>query len=244
MNILLNINKPKRISYYTRAERQRGEARERKFISSMDVIREIKKKLPEKQKIGHFGTLDPIATGVLLVAIGRATKLSNSFLEKEKEYIGVLRLGVITDTWDITGKIIEKRKVKKNRSEIEKVFSQFKGEILQTPPFFSALKHKGKPLYKFARKGIKIKKEPRKVFIKEIEILKIDLSDITFKILCSKGAYIRSLCYDIGKGLGCGGCLKELTRTAIGEHKIEDSISLKEIKKMNWLEIKKFNLFK
>lgn len=242
MNILLNINKPKGVTSY-------------------DVIREIKKKIseiqaseantvsqgktkvfPSKQKIGHFGTLDPMAAGVLLVAIGKATKLGVSFLEKEKEYIGVLQLGVITDTWDITGKIIEEKKIKVKEKAIKKVFSQFKGEIFQTPPFFSALKHKGKPLYKFARKGIEIKKEPRKVFIKEIEILKIDLQEITFRVLCSKGTYVRSLCYDIGKELGCGCCLKELTRTAIGEYQIKKSVLLEEIKKLNWQEIEKFNL--
>ena len=223
MNILLNINKP------------RG-------ITSYDVIREIKKKLPQKQKIGHFGTLDPMATGVLLIAIGKATKLGSCFLNKEKEYIGMLQLGIITDTWDITGKIIEEKKVEVQEKDIKKVFSRFEKEIFQTPPIFSALKHKGKSLYKFARKGIKIKKEPRRIFIREIEVLKIDLPDITFRVLCSKGTYIRSLSYDVGKELGCGGCLKELTRTAIAEYRIENSISLEKIKKMDWLEIKKLNL--
>lgn len=223
MNILLNINKPQGITSY-------------------DVIRAIKKKLPEKQKIGHFGTLDPMATGVLLIAIGKATKLGSCFLNKEKEYIGVLQLGIITDTWDITGKIIAEKAVNITDNEIEKVFSQFKGKIFQTPPFFSALKHKGKSLYKFARKGIEIKKEPRKVFIKEIEILKIDLQEIIFRVLCSKGTYIRSLCYDIGKELSCGGCLKGLTRTAVAEYKIENSLSLDNLKKMNWAEIEEFNL--
>jgi len=223
MNILLNINKPQGITSY-------------------DVIRAIKKKLPEKQKIGHFGTLDPMATGVLLIAIGRATKLGGSFLEKEKEYIGVLRLGLMTDTWDITGNIVEEKEIKTTDDEIKKVFSQFKGELFQVPPFFSALKHKGQPLYKLARKGIEIKKESRKVFIKEIEILKIDLQEIIFRVLCSKGTYIRSLCYDIGKELSCGGCLKGLTRTAVAEYKIEDSLSLENLKKMSWAEIEEFNL--
>ena len=223
MNILLNINKPKGITSY-------------------DVIRVIKKKLPEKQKIGHFGTLDPMATGVLLIAIGKATKLGVSFLEKEKEYIGVLQLGIATDTWDITGNIITEKKVKVTKNEIEKVFSKFRGEIFQTPPFFSALKHKGQPLYKLARKGIEIKKNPRRIFIKKLEILKIDLPEVTFKVLCSKGTYIRSLCYDIGKELNCGGCLKELVRTAVAEYKIKNSLSLNYLKKMIWLEIEKFNL--
>ena len=225
MNILLNINKPQGITSY-------------------DVIRAIKKKLPEKQKIGHFGTLDPMATGVLLVAIGKATKLGDSFLEKEKEYVGVLRLGLITDTWDITGNIIAEKAVNVTDNEIKKVFSQFKGEFFQVPPFFSALKHKGQPLYKLTRRGIKIKKDPRRIFIKRNEILKINLPEITFQVLCSKGTYIRSLCYDIGKKLSCGGCLKGLTRTAVAEYKIENSLSLENLKKMSWSEIEEFNLLK
>ncbi|MCS7180876.1 MAG: tRNA pseudouridine(55) synthase TruB [bacterium] len=203
-----------------------------KDITSYDVIRIIKKEFKLKEKIGHGGTLDPIGEGVLIICIGNMTKISYKFLNYDKEYIGELLLGVKTDTDDIKGKIIEEKKIENISNEkIIEVIKSFEGEIEQIPPVVSAIKYKGKPLYKYYRKGILIKPPPRKVIIKKIEIQKINLPYIEFKVLCSKGTYIRALCRDIGEKLGCGGTQNKLIRTKVGPFKIEDSVKIEELKK-------------
>jgi len=211
MDGLLNIYKPKGITSY-------------------DVIRIIKKQFKLKEKIGHGGTLDPIGEGVLIVCLGNMTKFTSRFINFDKEYIGEVLLGVKTDTDDIEGRIIEEKKVENiNEEEIIKVIKSFEGERDQIPPMVSAIKYRGKPLYKYYRKGIIIKPPPRKVFIKKIEVLKINLPYIEFKVLCSKGTYIRALCRDIGNKLGCGGTQSKLIRTKVGPFKIENSVKIEDL---------------
>jgi tRNA pseudouridine55 synthase len=211
MDGLLNIYKPKGITSY-------------------DVIRIIKKQFKLKEKIGHGGTLDPIGEGVLIVCLGNMTKFTSRFINFDKEYIGEVLLGVKTDTDDIEGRIIEENKVENiNEEEIIKVIKSFEGERDQIPPMVSAIKYRGKPLYKYYRKGIIIKPPPRKVFIKKIEVLKINLPYIEFKALCSKGTYIRALCRDIGDKLGCGGTQSKLIRTKVGPFKIENSVKIEDL---------------
>lgn len=212
MNGILNINKPKGITSY-------------------DVIRIIKKEFKWKDKIGHGGTLDPIGEGVLIVCLGKMTKIANQFLNFDKEYITEILLGIKTDTDDIEGKIIEEKDVNDlKEEEIVKVIKSFEGEIKQIPPVVSAIKYKGKPLYKYYRKGIIIQPPPRKIKIKKIEILKIDIPYIEIKVFCSKGTYIRTLCRDIGDKLGCGGTQNRLKRTKVGPFKIEDSITIEKLR--------------
>jgi len=200
-----------------------------KGITSYDVIRFIKKNCYFKKKIGHCGTLDPLAEGVLIVCFGKGTKLSNLLINQEKEYITKLLLGIETDTLDIEGKILNRSKINIGKDEIEKIIKSFEGEIEQIPPVVSALKYKGMPYYKLYRKGIIVSPPPRKVLIKKIEILDINIPYVEFKVVCSRGTYIRALCRDIGKMVGCGAVQDELKRTRIGPFKIEESIKLEEI---------------
>ena len=181
-------------------------------------------------KAGHAGTLDPDATGVLLVCLGNATKLFDSLQAGEKEYEGILTLGVTTDTMDASGKVIQTADVSSvTEEQIIAAFKQFEGEIEQIPPMFSAIKHKGRPLYKLARKGIKVERSPRIVTIHHLEVLEIHKPDITFRVCCSKGTYIRVLAADIGTTIGCGAYLSSLTRTRSGIFTLSDAISLDEI---------------
>ncbi|MCM8761955.1 MAG: tRNA pseudouridine(55) synthase TruB [Candidatus Omnitrophica bacterium] len=200
-------------------------------ITSYDVIRFIKRTFRIKEKIGHAGTLDPLASGVLIICIGKATRMSTTFMRMEKEYEAGMLLGIITDTDDIKGKVLEKNEVKVSKEEIARVVKEFEGEIEQIPPVVSAIKKAGAPLYKLYRKGITISPPPRKVFIKRIEIIDISLPYVGLRVVCSKGTYIRSLCRDIGNKLGCGGTQSALKRTRIGDFKIEDAATLEEIEK-------------
>ena len=199
-----------------------------KNISSFQICDIIKKRLKVK-KIGHGGTLDPFSTGLLIIGINHGTKILNFFLEDKKEYTGIIELGKETDTYDITGKIISEKEVNISEKEIYETIKNFKGVIEQPPPPFSAAKHKGKPLYKYARKGEIIKKPPRKVFIELFEILNINLPEIEFKIICSKGTYIRSIAHELGKKLGTYGYLKKLRRTAIGYYRVEQAKNIEDI---------------
>jgi len=201
--------------------------------TSHDIVDFIRKKFGFK-KVGHAGTLDPMATGVLVILIGKSTKSSNSFLGADKEYDATLTLGATSDTGDAWGKIIEsKGSVAFDKKEIEKAFGKFLGEIEQVPPAYSAVKFKGKKLYEFARKGIEIKMEPRKVLIKELKVYKIDSSEVSFTTTCSKGTYIRQLGMDIGRELGCGAYLSRLRRTRSGEFTVKEAVTLEELKGMD-----------
>ncbi len=217
-----------------------------KGMTSFDVVREVRKKYNTK-KVGHIGTLDPLATGVLTVLIGKATKLSDFLMEHEKEYISTLKLGKSTDTGDSEGNILEEKEIdskiyekkissKKDENlkaykKIEEAFKSFIGESLQTPPMYSAIKIQGKKLYELAREGKTVEREQRKITIKEITLLNIDEdnNEIKYKVTCSKGTYIRVLCEDIAKKLGTVGYMKELRRTRIGNFKVEDAGKFIEI---------------
>ena len=201
-------------------------------ISSAKVVAIVKNALSAK-KVGHAGTLDPFATGVLVCCINKATKLAQFFLHGKKKYIALVHLGIETDTQDLTGNITSKsNKVHFSENEIRSVFKRFEGKIEQLPPVFSALKHKGVPLYKLARKGNPVQKQSRSVFISYIDILDINLPFVRFEVLCSSGTYVRTLCSNIGTSLGCGGHLKELRRTESSQFSIQDAVSVSKLEKL------------
>ena len=201
-----------------------------KGISSNKAIQKLKKKL-DIRKIGHFGTLDPNASGLLVCAINKATKLSDKFLNSDKGYIAEVTLGVSTSTDDSEGEIIFQSEVKTSLNQIELSLKQFRGKSMQIPPFFSALKHKGKPLYKYARDGEYITKPAREIIVHEIKDFKACLPTITFKIFCSKGTYIRSIARDLGESLGCGGHLSGLKRVLQGPFSLKNALTLDDL---NW----------
>lgn len=201
-------------------------------VSSAKVVARVKSILGAK-KVGHTGTLDPFATGVLLCCINRATRLARFFLHGDKGYTATLRLGLETDTQDATGTVIstgDATGISKDR--LLDVFQAFEGYQDQVPPVYSALKHQGVPLYKLARKGTPVKKPARQVHIARIRILEIDLPCIRFEAHCSAGTYIRTLCADIGKALGCGGHLEVLRRTVSSGFTLGDAVSLPELEEL------------
>ena len=201
-------------------------------ITSAKVVAIIKKLFGAK-KVGHAGTLDPEATGILLCCINKATKLARFFLKDTKKYEAILHLGVETDTQDATGKIIStSNELDFTEKTIQDIFREFEGLIEQVPPAFSALKHKGIPLYKLARKGEFVTKSPRDVFISYNKILKINMPFISFEVCCSSGTYIRTLCSDIGKKLGCGGHLKKLRRIESSGFTINEAVNLSELEQL------------
>jgi tRNA pseudouridine55 synthase len=195
-------------------------------ISSAQVVSRLKK-IPGIRKIGHTGTLDPAASGVLVCPVNRATRLSRFFLTGTKTYDACLRLGIETDTQDATGKILSTTAVEDiSEARIREVCEHFEGEIDQVPPVFSALKHKGKPLYAYAREGAPVTKPARKISIAYIRVQDIRLPHVRFEAACSSGTYIRTLCADIGKELGCGGHLKSLRRIVCGGFRIDEAAPL------------------
>ncbi|MFC1767807.1 tRNA pseudouridine(55) synthase TruB [Candidatus Margulisiibacteriota bacterium] len=197
-------------------------------ITSYDVIRRLKK-IIKPEKIGHAGTLDPIATGVLVILLGKFTKMATDLLADDKEYVFEATFGVATDTQDSSGKVLSERPVDISKMQLREAMEKFKGEIEQTPPMVSAVKHKGQPLYKLARQGIEVKREPRKILIKEFELINLDADKAVFKVVCSKGTYIRTLCHDLGELLGCGAHMSQLRRTRSGKYTVGDSRTLDEI---------------
>ena len=199
-----------------------------KGMTSHDVVDFARNRLGIR-KIGHAGTLDPMATGLLILLVGKATKLSSRFAELDKEYEATLHLGVRTDTGDAEGKIIEERPVAVSEKEIYEAFSRFIGEIEQVPPMISAIRYKGRRLYELARKGITIPRSPRKVKIYRLEVNHIDLPEVSFTVACSKGTYIRKLCEDIGELLGCGAYQSRLHRLRIGSFSVKEAIELEEL---------------
>ncbi|CAN2041594.1 tRNA pseudouridine synthase B [Candidatus Magnetomoraceae bacterium gMMP-15] len=198
-------------------------------ITSARAVAQVKRILQVK-KVGHTGTLDPFATGVLVCCINKATKLAQFFLAGQKRYQAVLHLGIETDTQDLTGNIISKNSgLSFFNNAIEAVFKQFQGEYMQMPPVFSALKHKGQPLYKLARSGRPVQKPARKITIFSLKILNISLPLVSFDVFCSAGTYIRTLCSDIGRELGCGGHLAELRRTFSSGFSINEALALSSL---------------
>ena len=191
-------------------------------VSSNFVVQHIKKKIKAK-KVGHLGTLDPLASGLLILATNRATKFSSYFLESDKSYDVEVEFGTSTDTDDSTGNIIYESNNYPSKLSIRNELESFIGESMQVPPFFSALKYKGKPLYKYAREGQLITKPPRKILITRIESLNFHSKICSFKIYCSKGTYIRSIARDLGERLGCGAHMKSLTRISQGNFNISNA---------------------
>ena len=200
-----------------------------KGFTSHDVVAKMRSILRQK-KIGHSGTLDPDATGVLPVLLGNATVLSDMLTDKSKEYEAVMLLGVSTDTQDITGKILEKKDTSGlNKDMVKEIIRSFLGEYMQLPPMYSALKVGGKKLVDLAREGKEVKREPRAVYIFDIDIMDISLPKVKFKAKVSKGTYIRTLCHDIGEKLSVGGCMESLMRTRVDRFYINDAITLKQV---------------
>ena len=196
--------------------------------TSFDAVRKIRNLIRIK-KVGHAGTLDPLATGLLIVCTGKFTKRINEFMAQEKEYTGTFTLGATTPTYDLES-IPEKPKSYDTLTEaaIKEATMNFTGEIMQVPPAHSAIKVDGKRVYELARQGIEVKLEPRKLFIKDFEIVHIELPVVHFRVVCSTGTYIRSLANDFGAALGCGGYLSSLCRTRIGEFDITNAMSMME----------------
>ena len=199
-----------------------------KDVSSNFVVQDIKKKI-KANKVGHMGTLDPMATGLLVLGVNRATKFSNHFLESDKSYDVEVALGVSTDTDDSSGNIIYESTDYPSKTLVKKELDSFKGESLQVPPFFSALKHKGQPLYKYARNGEYISKPARKILVIKIENFDFKNNICSFRIKCSKGTYIRSIARDLGKSLGCGAHMKSLKRISQGNFFISKAKNINEI---------------
>ena len=196
--------------------------------TSQDVTARLRRVFSTR-RIGHGGTLDPMATGVLPVFVGRATRAVEFFEHAEKTYAATLRLGMKTDTQDITGTVLEERPVTVTEQDILNVLPAFRGEILQIPPMYSALKVNGQKLYDLARKGKEVERQPRPITIHELELLHFDGQDARIRVRCSKGTYIRTLCEDMGEKLGCLGCMAALRRTRAGEYTIEKAVPLQTL---------------
>lgn len=199
-----------------------------KGFTSHDVVAKLRGILHMK-KIGHTGTLDPEAEGVLPVALGKGTRLVEFLTEKEKTYEAVLRLGIETDTQDMTGTVLWERPVQVKEEALLEAVQSFLGDQQQVPPMYSALKVNGKKLYELAREGRVIERKPRPVHFYEMSVLSEELPRVRLLVTCSKGTYIRTLCHDIGQKLGCGGCMEALLRTKSGQFSLEDSLTLSEV---------------
>lgn len=199
-----------------------------KGFTSFDVVAKLRGILKQK-KIGHTGTLDPDAEGVLPVCVGKATKVCDLLTDKNKEYEAVMLLGITTDTQDISGEVLEQKEVKVSEEEVKEAVYSFLGDYMQVPPMYSALKINGKKLCDLAREGITVEREARPVYIHEVEIQKVELPRVWMRVKCSKGTYIRTLCQDIGEKLGCGACMESLLRTKVSEFRLQDALKLSEI---------------
>ena len=194
--------------------------------TSMDVCARVRRLLGER-RVGHAGTLDPMATGVLPVFVGRATRAVEFAAEGEKEYVAGLRLGVVTDTQDTSGTVLEERPVADLHQDLDRVLERFRGDILQVPPMYSAVKVKGQKLYQLARKGVEVERKPRPVTIHSLELEEQESPrDFILRVRCSKGTYVRTLCHDIGAALGCGGTMYSLRRTAACGFTEREAVSL------------------
>ena len=196
--------------------------------TSMDVCAKLRGILHEK-RVGHAGTLDPMATGVLPVFVGQATKAVSFAEGGQKVYEAVLQLGLVTDTQDTTGTVLSRAERAVSRAELEAVLPQFRGDILQVPPMYSALKVDGKKLYEIARRGGEVARKARPVTIEELTVLGEADGDYVLRVRCSKGTYIRTLCHDIGAALGCGGVMSALRRTEVGGYRVEDAHTMDEL---------------
>lgn len=201
-----------------------------KRFTSHDVVAKLRG-ICKQKRIGHTGTLDPDAVGVLPVCLGNATKICDLLTDWDKEYVAHLKLGIVTDTQDASGTVLAQHEVTVSIEEIREAIESFRGEIMQVPPMYSALKVGGQKLYELARQGKVVERVPRPVTIHEIEVLEENIPECEFevRVVCSKGTYIRTLCHDIGQKLGCGGIMASLTRTRVGNFKMEQSLTLSEL---------------
>ena len=202
-----------------------------KGFTSFDVVAKMRGIFHQK-KIGHTGTLDPDAEGVLPVCLGKATRVCDLLTDKDKEYEAVLLLGQETDTQDISGEVLNQAEVTCSPEKVEETILSFVGDYMQVPPMYSALKVNGQKLCDLARKGVTVARQPRPVKIFDIQILEISLPEVRMKVHCSKGTYIRTLCQDIGSKLGCYGCMKSLLRTRVSEFTLENAYRLSELEDM------------
>lgn len=202
-----------------------------KGYTSHDVVARLRR-ITGQKKIGHTGTLDPDAVGVLPVCFGKGTKLCALLTDEDKTYEAVMVLGKVTDTQDISGKVLSEHPVDAAEDEVREAVISFRGSYDQTPPMYSAVKVNGKKLYELARKGQEVERKARRVQISGIDILNVSIPRVRMSVTCSKGTYIRTLCHDIGEKLGCGGCMEELRRTRVGRFRIEDSLTLEEIEEL------------
>lgn len=201
-------------------------------MTSHDAVAITRRALDIK-KVGHCGTLDPMATGLLLITIGKGTKIQDLLMSEDKEYVGTLKLGIVTDSQDAEGEVVEENPVPSLTPDaIEAAFNKFKGDFYQTPPMVSAIKKDGVPLYKLARKGISVEREPRFVRVYAYEILAIRQDEIDFRVVCSKGFYVRAYAADIGKELGCGAHLQALRRTKSGRFAVDSALSVTSLKSL------------
>lgn len=203
--------------------------------TSFDVVRKIRN--TTKAKIGHAGTLDPLATGLLICCTGKMTKKINEYQAKEKEYTGTFTLGAVTPTFDLESEPQDHQPVPElDQAALQQIADTFTGPLQQLPPIHSAIKQNGKPIYHLARKGVEVKVEPRSIVIHAFEITKVELPNVHFRVECSTGTYIRSLANDFGAAVGCGGHLSSLCRTRIGDFRLEDAVDvvqfIEEYKKM------------
>lgn len=198
--------------------------------TSNDVVMKLRGMLRER-RIGHSGTLDPMATGLLVVFVGRATRAVEFAEADSKRYSARLHLGLVTDTQDITGTVLEEKQTIVSRQELEAMLGRFRGELEQIPPMYSAIKINGRKLYDIARKGGEVERKPRHITVSALELTGRDGDDWLLDIQCSKGTYIRTLCHDIGAALGCGGCMSALRRTAAGAFNVTDAYSLENVQR-------------
>ena len=207
--------------------------------TSHDAVDFLRRKLGQK-KIGHAGTLDPMATGLLVLLLGKATKLSAEMTGLDKDYRGSIRLGVVTDSWDLEGKVLSEKPVTDvSRAQTEKAVTELRGPQSITPPAFSALKKEGKRYYAMAREGLMLEPPAREVMIADFGVEDFVSPEIFFFVSCSKGTYVRSLAYLVGQKLGCGACLSSLIRTRIGDYSLENALTVSQIDKLSLEEVEK-----
>jgi len=206
-------------------------------MTSHDVVALVRRQLNTK-KVGHCGTLDPLATGLLIIVLGRGTKIQDLLMSEDKEYVGTMTLGVTTDSQDADGQPVETKPVPELSTEqINTAFSKFHGDFYQMPPMVSAIKKDGVPLYKLARQGKTVEREPRFVHVFAHQINSVHLPEIDFRVVCSKGFYVRTYAFDIGNELGCGAHLKTLRRTKSGRFDLQRSVTVEDLKTKNSSEI-------
>ena len=200
--------------------------------TSNDVVVKLKGMLRQR-RIGHSGTLDPMATGLLVVFVGRATRAVEFAECHDKRYIAGLRLGLVTDTQDITGSVLERHEADIDEGSLRQALSSFTGALMQTPPMYSAIKHKGQKLYDIARRGGEVERKPRPVTVSGLSLIGMEDGDHILDISCSKGTYVRTLCHDIGRSLGCGGCMSSLRRVSAGDFRVEDAVKLSRVQELS-----------